>query len=128
MEYWNAQGENGITGVGIDRGVGHGERPGDLGRLIGGQEANVDVRGNIVLADLMGPYVEECAMAHPREPKSDRIDIAGVPVRSRWNTRVATSAVLVDSGNHTMIPILEADIDGVDMRGRGSGPVPQIPA
>src|ERR1700674_1683392 len=34
MEYWNTQKENGKTGVGIDRGLGHCERPRQLGGLI----------------------------------------------------------------------------------------------
>jgi hypothetical protein len=58
-------------------------------------------------------------MPDPREREGDRIDVAGVPVRRRRNTGVATSAVLVDAGDDPMIAILEADIDGVDMRGRG---------
>src|SRR5882724_5088121 len=65
MEYWNTHIENGKTGVGVDGGLGHGERPRRFGGLITGQEANVEVGGNIILADLMGPYVEEFAMADP---------------------------------------------------------------
>ncbi len=74
----------------------------------------------------MRPDVEKFAMPDPRERKGDRIDVAGVPVRGRRNTRVATSAVLVNAGDDPMIAILEADIDGVDMRGRGQRAVQQI--
>src|SRR6266700_4880997 len=65
-------------------------------------------------------------MPDPRERKGDRIGVAGVPVRRPRNTRVATPAVLVDPGDDPMIPILEADIDGVDMRGRGQRAVQEI--
>src|SRR6266566_4762559 len=59
MEYWNAQIENGKTGVGVDGGFGHHKRSRRFGGLITGQEANVEVGGNIIGTDFMGPYVEE---------------------------------------------------------------------
>ena len=79
-------------------------------------------------ADQMRPDVEEFAMTNPRERRGDRIDVAGVPVRRGRNSRVTTPAVLVDPGDDTMIAILEADIDGVDMRSRSQGAVQQIVA
>src|ERR1700689_3983934 len=74
----------------------------------------------------MRPDVKKLAMPDPREPKGDRIDVAGVPVRRAGNTRVATPAVLVDPGDDPMIAILEADIDGVDMRSRSQRAVQKI--
>src|SRR5258706_12516839 len=76
----------------------------------------------------MGPYVEEFAMAHTQQGKGDRIDVAGVPVCGRWNTRISAPAVLVDAGDDTMITILEADIGGVDLGGRGQRAIQQIAA
>src|SRR5580698_1187603 len=74
----------------------------------------------------MRPDVKKFAMPDPREPEGDRIDVAGVPVRGTRNTRVATPAVLVDPGDDPMIPILEADIGGVDMRSRSQRAVQEI--
>jgi hypothetical protein len=64
-QYWNTQKENGETGVWVDGGLGHRECPRRFGGLIAGQEANIDIGGNIIGTDLMGPYVVECAMADP---------------------------------------------------------------
>src|ERR1700730_475734 len=74
----------------------------------------------------MRPDVKKFAMPDPREPKGDRIDVAGVPVRRPRNTRVATPALLVDPGDDPMISVLEADIDGVDMRSRSQRAVQEI--
>ena len=60
----NAQIENGVAGVGVDRGFGNGQRPGDPGLLVAGQLPDVDVGSGIVRAHQMRPYVEEFAMAH----------------------------------------------------------------
>src|SRR5580700_11440961 len=74
----------------------------------------------------MRPDVKKFAMPDPRERKGDCIDVAGMPVRRPRNTRVATPAVLVDPGDDPMIAILEADIDGVDMRSRSQRAVQEI--
>src|SRR3984893_1141445 len=74
----------------------------------------------------MGPDVKKCAVPDPREREGDRIDIAGVPVCRPRNTKVATPAVLVDPGDDPMISVLEADIDGVDMRSRSQRAVQEI--
>src|SRR5205807_5708238 len=98
----NPQRDNGKAGIRIDRRLGHGERPRRLGGLIAWQGADVSLGGDIVFADFMGPYVEECAMAAPSQRVGDCIDVAGVPVRGRWNTRIGAPAVLVDAGDHAM--------------------------
>src|ERR1700733_7276396 len=74
----------------------------------------------------MWPDVKKLAMPDPRERKGDRIDVAGMPVGRPGNARVATPAVLVDPGDDPMIAILEADIDGVDMRSRDQRAVQEI--
>jgi len=51
-----------------------------------------------------------------------------VPVRCRRNPRIGAPAILVDAGHDPMIAILEADVDGVDMRGRCQRAVQQITA
>ena len=63
----DTQKENGESGVGVDRGCGDRERPGELGLLVAGQLSDVEVGWDIVLAYQMRPYVEEFAMADSRE-------------------------------------------------------------
>src|SRR5438876_11496826 len=99
-----------------------------LGGLIARQNTNVDVGTDIIFADLIGPYVEKSAMAHPLQRISDRIDVAGVPVGGHWNTRIGASAVFVDPGDHPVITILEADINSVDIGSRSQRAIQQVVA
>ena len=100
----------------------------DLGLLVAGQLSDVEVGWDIVLAYQMRPYVEEFAMTDSRERRGERIDVAGVPVRGSRNTGVASPAVFVNAGDDAMIAILEAGIDGVNMRSRGQGAIQQVVA
>src|SRR5580658_1366227 len=76
----------------------------------------------------MRPDVEELTMASPLQTKADRVDVAGVPVGGCRDCGIRASAVLVDAGDDAMVAVLEADIDGVDMRSRCQRAIQQIVA
>jgi len=67
-------------------------------------------------------------MAHPLQGIRDGVDGAGMPVGRCGNPGIGAPAVLVDPGDHPMITILETDVNGVDMGGRGQGAIQQIAA
>ena len=51
-------------------------------------------------------------------PGREGVDVAGVPLRSRRDTRIEAAPIGVDVGDNPMEAVLEADVEGVNLIGR----------
>src|SRR5215470_17717318 len=117
-----------IAGIRIERRFVYYEGACVLRSLVPPQSPDIHDLLDIVTADHMRPCIEERAIADPSRGARKAVDVAGMPVRRRWNLRVGPPAVVVDAGHDAVIAVLEADIGRIDLPRRGERLVEQISA
>ncbi len=110
--------DDGIAGVRVDDRLADGEHLAQSRPLIVRQCLHVEFCVLRIVANRLRPLLEERAVPHTVHAGCNAVDVARMPVGARGNARVGAPPVLVHAGHHTVVPIVEAGVDRVDLGGR----------